>query len=99
VPLLGFGALGDGDWSSTGVELALDLSYGGTEWRGTAYGSWRGLGVGCSEVCFDGDLRSQSACPDPIGHLWLGGGAGAMHDFGRWRRLSYARISLDGKPF
>ena len=99
VSLLGFGVVSDGDWSSVGLEAALDLVYGGTDWQWSVYGSWRGLGVGCSEACFDGGPALAVGVSRSIGRFWLGAGAGAMHEFGRWRPLPYARISVERAPF
>jgi hypothetical protein len=99
VPLLGFGAVRDGDWESAGMEAAVELEYGGTDWRWSGYGSLRGLGVGCSHACFDGGPAVAIGGSRSVGALWIGGGAGIMKQLGEWRLLPYGRISLDAAPF
>lgn len=100
VPLLGFGVVRDnGQWGSAGMEAAVELEYGGTDWRWSGHGSLRGVGVGCSHACFDGGPAVAIGGSRSIGALWIGGGASAMKDFGRWRLQPYARLSLDAAPF
>jgi hypothetical protein len=96
VPMLGFGVVTDhGNVGSAGVETALELENGGSGWRWSGYASLRGIGVGCSEACFDGGPALALGGSRSIGPLWIGGGAGAMKLFGRWRTLPFGRISLD----
>jgi hypothetical protein len=99
VPLLGFGVVRDEGWQSAGMEAAVELEYGGTDWRWSGYGSLRGLGVGCSHVCFDGGPAVAIGGSRSVGALWIGGGAGIMKQFGEWRLLPYGRISQDAAPF
>jgi len=99
VPLLGFGVVRDGDWESAGMEAAVELEYGGTGWRWSGYGSLRGLGVNCSEACFDGGPAVAIGGSRSVGALWFGGGVGLMKHFGEWRLLPHGRISLDAAPF
>lgn len=111
VPMLGFGVVRDGEWGSAGMEAALELEYGGSDWRWNGHGSVRGLGVSCSHAraatevstCFDGGpavavggMRSLDALS--LGALWIGAGAGVMKQFGEWRLVPYGRISLDAAP-
>src|SRR5687768_9898721 len=95
VPLLGFGMVRDGGWGSAGMEAAVDLEYGGTDWRWSGYGSLRGLGVGCSHACFNGGPAVAIGGARSVGALWIGGGAGIMKQFGSWRFIPYGRISLE----
>ena len=100
VPLLGGGRVREeGGWNSAGAEAALELEYGGANWRGSAYASQRGLGVGCSEACFDGGPAFAVGVARSFGPLWLGGGAGVMKDFGRWTRFPYGRASIHASRF
>lgn len=99
VPLLGFGvARRNGNWESAGAEAAVDLEYGGPGWRWSGYASLRGLGVNCSEACFDGGPAVAIGGSRSVGALWIGGGAGVMRHFGAWRLLPYGRISIDAAP-
>jgi hypothetical protein len=81
------------------MEAALELEYGGTDWRWRGYGSVRGSGVGCSPACFDGGPAVAIGSSRSVGALWLGGGAGMMKQFGEWRLLPLGRVSVDAAPF
>jgi hypothetical protein len=97
VPWLGFGIVHSGEsWNSGGLEAAVELVYEAADWRLSAYASERGVGVGCSEACFEGGpALAAGASRSMGGGLWLGGGAGAMHQHGRWRFLPYGLLSVD----
>jgi hypothetical protein len=96
VPALGFGTVRvNGGWNSGGAEAALGVEYAGADWRADGFGSLRGIGVGCSESCFDGGPAFALGASRSVGALWLGGGAGTMKQHGRWRFLPFGRISVD----
>ena len=96
MPWLGFGMVRAGEsWNSGGLEAALELEYGDASWRGSALASERGVGVGCSEACFEGGPAFAIGAARSIGDLWIGAGAGTMHQHGGWRFLPYGRISVD----
>jgi hypothetical protein len=100
IPMLGGGRVREeGGWNSAGAEAALELEYGGSGWRWSGYASQRGLGVGCSESCFDGGPAFAAGIARSFGRLWLGGGAGVMKDFGAWRRFPYGRASFHASRF
>jgi hypothetical protein len=99
VPQLGFGIVTDNSSvGSAGLETGLELENGGAGWRWSGYASIRGIGVGCSESCFDGGPALALGGARSIGPLWLGAGAGAMRLFTRWRTVPFGRISLDVAP-
>jgi hypothetical protein len=98
VPLLGFGVVRDGGWGSGGMEAALELGYERAGWGWSGYGSLRGLGVGCSHACFDGGPALAMGVSRSVGAIWIGGGMGAMRQFGEWHALPYGRVSLDAAP-
>jgi hypothetical protein len=100
VPLLGGGRVSEGgNWRSAGAEAALELEYGGSDWRGSAYASQRGLGTSCSEGCFDGGPAFAAGIARSLGPVWLGGGTGAMKQFGRWRQIPFGRASFHASRF
>lgn len=100
VPELGFGATRvNGGWNSAGLEAAVDLEYGGTNWRGNAVASLKGVGVGCSHACFEGGPAVAVGVSRSLGAFWVGGGAGVMRQFGTWRPYPYGRIFIDATPF
>src|SRR5688572_28091728 len=77
VPLLGFGTVRVNDsWNSGGMEAALELEYGGAAWRASSSASLKGLGVGCSESCFEGGPALALSGSRSLGRLWIGVGAG-----------------------
>jgi hypothetical protein len=100
VPSLGLGVVRrNGQWGSAGLEAALDLEYARNGWRWGAYGSIRGVGVGCSEGCFEDEGATVAMGGSrSVGRVWIGGGAGVMKRFGEWRLAPYGRISVDAAP-
>ena len=99
VPSLGFGTVRvNHSWNSGGAEAAFDVEYGGTDWRADAFTSLRGLGVGCSESCFEGGPAFALGAARSVGALWVGGGAGTMKQHGSWRFFPYGRVSFDAEP-
>jgi hypothetical protein len=99
VPLLGAGVTRENDsWGSAGVEAAVELEYGGQRWRGGSYGSWRGLGVGCSERCLEGGPAVGIGASRSVGGLWIGGGALAMKQSAEWQVVPFVRVSMDAQP-
>jgi hypothetical protein len=98
VPFVGLGAARDnGTWGSGGAEVALDVEYGDADWRGTASGSIRGLGMGCSEGCIDDGGSAALGGARSLRAVWLGAGLGVMK-YREWHLRPYARISLDVAP-
>lgn len=101
VPALGAGVVrSNGSWNSAGVEAALDVGFRLASWRLDGYASVRGIGVGCSEACFEGGPAlaagvSRLLGGRPLGGVWLGAAAGAMHQHGRWRFVPQGRVTLD----
>jgi hypothetical protein len=98
VPLLGFGVVDENGWRSAGAEAGLDIEHGDSDWRGVAHVSVIGLGLGCSEACFDGGPALTIGFLRSIGALWLGAGAGAIKQPGGWHSLPYGHIALDAAP-
>jgi hypothetical protein len=99
VPSLGFGTVRVNEsWNSGGAEAALDVEYGDSDWRAGGFASLRGIGVGCSESCFEGGPAFALGAARSVGALWLGGGVGTMKQHGSWRFLPYGRISFDAAP-
>jgi len=96
VPYVGFGVVSRNErWNSAGMETAIDVEYGGAHWRWSGSGSVKGLGVGCSHVCFEGGPAVALGGARSVGALWIGGGAGVMKQFDVWRLLPYGRVGLD----
>jgi hypothetical protein len=99
VPLVGFGALiQNGGWGSAGMEGALEVEYGGSAWRSGGFASLRGIGVGCSEACFDGGPAVAASLSRSVGTVRLGGGVGVMKQLQRWAWVPLARVSVDAAP-
>ena len=98
VPWLGFGVVRAGEsWNSGGMEAAVELSYERAgRWRASAWASERGIGVGCSEACFEGGPAFAVSAARGIGRsFWLGAGAGTMHQHSRWRFVPFGRATWD----
>ena len=96
VPSMGFGMVRVGESrNSAGMELAVDVEYGGAAWRADAFASLRGLGVGCSHSCFDGGPALAAGVSRSLGRVRLGGGMGTMNQLGDWFLLPYGRISVN----
>ena len=97
--MLGFGALLVNETlGSAGMETAVALEYGDSDWRATSFASLRGLGVSCSHACFTGGPALALGAARSVGEVWIGAGVGIMKQFDEWRLLPYGRIALDVAP-
>jgi len=97
-PWVGFGVVHAGEsWNSGGMEAAIELTYERAgRWRASGYASERGIGVGCSEACFEGGPAFAVSAAQGIGRsFWIGAGAGTMHQHGRWRFVPFGRATWD----